>query len=84
MQTTVRTTIRIRKDILDQSKLIAFKKGTSVQEIINSTLALGLGKVSDLDSNKEAMNKIDRFRVSLSNKKNDWQDLLNASKLDLK
>lgn len=84
MQTTVRTTIRIRKDIFDQSRLLALKNGTSLQAVINTTLALGLGKVSDLKSNEEAMAKIDKFRLSLSGKKIDLGDLLSQSKSALK
>ena len=84
MPTTVRTTIRIRKDLLDQSKLLAVKKSISLQEIINTTLALGLGNLTNLESNKEAMEKIDAFRTSLSGKKNNLEDLLNKSKSDLK
>ena len=84
MQTTIRTTVRIRKDLFDQSRLLALRKGTSLQEIINSTLALGLGKVSDLESNRKAMAKIDKFRMSLSDKKFNLEDLLNKSRSDLK
>lgn len=81
---TIRTTIRIRKDLLDQFRYLALKKGTSLQEIINNTLALGSGKVSDLESTKEAMMKIDKLRLSLSDKKIDLEDLLNKSKSGLK
>ncbi len=84
MQTTIRTTIRIRKDLFDQSRLLAVKKGTSLQEIINSTLALGLAKVSDLESSKKSMGKIDKFRLSLSDKKINLDNLLYKSKSDLK
>lgn len=84
MQTTVRTTVRIRKDLFDQSRLLALKKGTSLQEVINTTLALGLGKISDLVSIKEAMMKIDKLRLSLADKKISLEDLLNKSSSDLK
>ncbi len=84
MQITIRTTVRIRKDLFDQSRLLALKKGTSLQEVINSTLALGLGKVSDLETSKVAMEKIDKFRMSLSKKHINLEDLLNSSKSDLK
>ena len=84
MQTTVRTTIRMRKDLLDLSRMLAIKKGISLQEIINSTLALGLSRVSDLQTNKEAMAHIDRFRASLSNKKIDVGVLFEISKSDQK
>lgn len=84
MQTSVRTTIRIRKDLLDQSRLQALKKGSSLQEVINSTLALGLGKISDLESNKKAMSKIDSLRKSLSDTKIDLDDLLSKSRSDFK
>jgi hypothetical protein len=84
MQETVRTTIRIRKDLFDKSRLLAVKKSTSLQEVINNTLALGLGKVSDLESSTEAMMKIDKLRLSLSAKNINLEDLLNKSKSDLK
>lgn len=84
MQTTVRTTIRIRKDLLDQSRFLALNKGASLQEIINNMLALGFGKVSDLGSAKEAGAKIDKFRHSLSGKKIDLQKLLDLNKADQK
>ena len=84
MQTTIRTTVRIREDLFSQFRLLAVKKGISFQEVINDTLALGLGKVSDLESDKEAMVKIDKLRMSLADKKVDLKDLLNKSRLDLK
>lgn len=65
MQTTVRTTIRIRKDLIDQSRLLAFNRDTSLQDVINETLALGFGHISDLDIQREAMAKIDHFRKSI-------------------
>jgi hypothetical protein len=82
MQTTVRTTIRIRKDLLDQSKLIALKKGVSLQEIINDTLAMGFGHISDLNTVEEAMERIDAFRESQVGKKIDLKKLLAESKKD--
>jgi len=84
MQMTTRTTVRIRTDLFDQFRLLALKKGTSLQEVINTILALGLGKISDLDSDRKAMSKIDAFRSSLFNKKVSLEDLLNESKSDLK
>lgn len=84
MQNLVRTTIRIRKDLFDLSRMIAVKKGTSLQEIINQTLALGFGYLSDFSSQKEAMFKIDRFRKSLARKKINLGKLLDESKKDLK
>lgn len=92
MQTTIRTTVRIRKDLFDQSRLLALKRDISLQEVINNILALGLGKVSDLESNKKAMVKIDKLRMSLlrsknfssSNKKINLEGLLSKSKLDLR
>ncbi len=83
---TVRTTIRLRKDLIDQSKMIAFKKGIPLQEVINDTLALGFGHVSNLDGAREAMKRIDAFRESLV-KKNiqiDVKKLLAQNKRDQK
>lgn len=84
MHNAVRTTIRIRKDLLDQSKLMALKKGTSVQEIINSTLAIGFGHVTDLNTTHESMKRIDTFRKSLRGKNVNVEELLSLSKADLK
>ena len=84
MQNIVRTTIRIRKDLLDQSRLLALKKGTSLQDIINSTLAVGFSKISDMSSTQEAMAKIDKFRTSLKGVKVNVDDLLTESKQNLK
>lgn len=84
MQTTIRTTVRIRKDLFDQSRLLALRNGTSLQEIINKTLALGLGKISDLESSRKAMAKIDKLRMSVTDTKFNLKDLLNESRSDLK
>lgn len=84
MQATIRTTVRIRKDLLDQSKLLALKEGTSLQEVINNALALGFGKISDIKSDKIAMEQIDKFRSNLSSKNINLEKLLGQSKLDQK
>lgn len=84
MQTTIRTTIRIRKDLLNQFRLLALKEGNSLQNVINNTLALGLGKVTDLEFNKKAMTKIDNLRMSLSGQEIDLKKLLSKNKSDLK
>ncbi len=65
MQNTVRTTIRIRKDLYDQSRKLAYQTNSSLQEVINSALAKGFGATSSLNSRKEAMNKINAFREGL-------------------
>ncbi|OGD84837.1 hypothetical protein A3B51_02605 [Candidatus Curtissbacteria bacterium RIFCSPLOWO2_01_FULL_41_18] len=84
MQNAVRTTIRIRKDLLDQSRLLAIKRGTNLQEVINSTLAKGFGHISDLYSQKQAMAKIDKFRQGLEDKNINLQKLLERSRKNLK
>lgn len=84
MQNTVRTTIRIRKELLDQSKLMALEKGTSIQEIINNTLAVGFGYVTDLNTRHASMKRIDAFRKSLRGKNINVDELLRLSKADLK
>ncbi len=85
MQDTVRTTIRIRKDLLDQSRLLAFKQGTSLQEVINSVLLKGYSNhITDFDIHTQAMANIDRFRESLRGKKVDVKKILKLSKKDLK
>ncbi len=84
MQDAIRTTIRIRQDLLNQSRFLALEKGTSLQEIVNTVLALGFGKVGDLGSNKQAMAKIDKFRISLVGRKVDTEKLLNIAKSEQK
>lgn len=66
MQTTVRTTIRIRKDLLDQSRLLALKQGISLQEVINDILLKGYGNhITDFDIHQQAMKNIDKFREDI-------------------
>lgn len=84
MSNTVRTTIRIRTDLFDQFRLMALKRSTSLQEVINSTLALGLGKISDLDSDRKAMKKIDTFRSSITDTTFSLEKLIKESKSGLK
>lgn len=83
MQTTVRTTIRIRKDLLDQSKLLALQNDTSLQEIINEVLIRGFGYIGDLDKHKIAMDKIDRIRQSLKGSKISASRLVEENKKEL-
>ena len=84
MQNAVRTTIRIRKDLLDQSKHIALKRGTSIQEVINNTLAIGFGHVTDLNTTHESIKRIDAFRKSLRGKNINVNELLRLNKADQK
>lgn len=85
MQTTVRTTIRIRKDLLDQSRRLALERGTNLQDVINDVLARGYGEVTDLNRHKQAMTTIDSIRKNLNqNGKIDTYELINESKKDFK
>lgn len=84
MQNIVRTTIRVRKDLLDHSRLLAFKRGVPLQDVINEALALGFGHVSDLSLQKQALSRIDKFRESLKGKKIDIKKILSESKKNLK
>jgi hypothetical protein len=84
MQPTIRTTIRIRKDLLDKSRMIALHKGVSLQDIINDTLAIGYKHVSDFNITKDAMKKIDNFRQSMVKKNIDLKNLILSSKSDQK
>lgn len=85
MQNTVRTTIRIRKDIIDQSRLVALKKNASLQNVINDTLAVGFKHVTDFNAAHESMKQIDNFRQSISLSKNvKLADLIKISKKDLR
>lgn len=80
MQNTVRTTIRIRKDLLDQSRSLAFKRGSSLQDVINETLAKGFKLISDFDSHQQAMKTIDQIRESMKNKDINLTELLELDK----
>ena len=84
MQQTTRTTIRIRKDLLNISREYAFKRGVSLQDTVNAALAAGFQRISDLESRRQAMAKIDQFRESLRGKKINLQEILQESKKDLK
>ena len=79
---TIRTTIRIRKDLLDQSRLVALRRETSLQEIINDTLAQGFGHITDFDVHKEAMARIDKFR-GLKNRKFNVKKMVEENKKKL-
>lgn len=82
MNNAVRTTIRIRKDLLDQSRLLAFERNTSLQEVINDTLIKGFRHLADIDPHKEAMATIDVLRESMHGKKINLQKLLEQNKKD--
>lgn len=85
MQNTVRTTIRIRKDIIDQSRLVALKKNVALQDVINDTLAVGFKHVTDFNAVNQSMKQIDDFRQSFSVSKNvKLAGLLRISKKDLR
>lgn len=77
---TVRTTIRIRKELLDQSKLLALRNNTSLQQVINDTLASGFGHITDFDVHKQAIAKIDKFRKSIKGKKINVEKLVKDNK----
>lgn len=80
---TVRTTIRIRKDLLDQSRLLALRRSASLQQVINDTLAQGFGHITDLDIHKQAMRRIDKLRISLKGRKIDVKRLVEENKKEL-
>jgi CHASE3 domain sensor protein len=81
MQTTIRTTIRIRKELLDQSRMIALERGTNLQEVINDVLARGFSKITDLNHHKQAMDTIDSIRQKLRHIKSiDTKALLEENK----
>ncbi len=80
MLNTMRTTIRIRRDLLNQSRILAIKKGTSLQTIINDTLAAGFQHVTDLSLSHNSMKKIDTFRKSMLKKNISLAKLLEVSK----
>ena len=84
MQTTVRTTLRIRKDLLDQSRTLAFNRGKPLQDIINQTLAIGYKHITDLNSANKSMKQIDDFRRQMVKKNINFTNLLKTSKSDQK
>lgn len=84
MQNTVRTTIRIRQDLFDLSRLLAFKNGIALQDVINNALAIGYKHITDLNLAKQSMRKIDTFRESLENRNIDFLKLLEISKNEQK
>lgn len=84
MQNTVRTTIRIRKDLISQSRMIALKRGVSLQDVINQTLASGFKHITDFNVTTNSMRQIDIFRQSLNSKKINLKQLLRQSKADLR
>ena len=84
MQTTVRTTLRIRKDLLDQSRIIAFNKGESLQDVINETLALGYKHITDLNKAHDSMKQIDDFRQGILKKYINLKSLIEESKSEQK
>ena len=83
MNNTVRTTIRIRKDLFDQSRLLAFNQGTSLQQVVNDMLAKGLSYISDVGNRERAMAEIDKFRNSMRGKKINVQALIKDNKKQL-
>ena len=84
MQTTVRTTLRIRKDLLDQSRTLAFNKGESLQDVINETLALGYKHITDLNKANDSMKQIDSFRQRVMKNNINLSSLIEASKSEQK
>ena len=84
MQATVRTTIRIRKDLLEQSRMLALHKGVSLQDVVNETLAVGYKHVTDLTASGEAMKQIDHFRSSMAKKNISLKKLLEENTVDQK
>ena len=85
MQATVRTTIRIRKDLLDQSRLLALTQGSSLQDVINEILIKGFDNhITDFDLHQQAMRNIDRFREGLKGRKINLKKILEKDKRDLK
>lgn len=83
MQTTIRTTIRIKEDLLRQSRFLALEKGTTLQAVVNELLAQGLGHISDFNRHKEAMRRIEQFRDSFKGKKINVSRLVEKNKAEL-
>lgn len=80
---TVRTTIRIRKDLLDQSKRLALERNTSLQQIVNDVLAKGFSEESYLKRREEAFATIESLRKSLKGKYIDVNKLVEENKREL-
>ena len=58
------------------------RRETSLQEIINDTLAQGFGHITDFDVHKEAMARIDKFR-GLKNRKFNVKKMVEENKKEL-
>lgn len=80
---TVRTTIRLRKDLLDQSKMIAIKRSTTMQKVINDALQIGMQRISDPAARRRLMKSIDEFRENLRGRKINVQQLIEDNKREL-
>lgn len=82
---TVRTTIRLDKDLLDQYKMLALKKGTSLQAVVNTVLRQSYPQVASLKTRRELMARIDRFREEAYKKHGyiNTQELIDENKREL-
>lgn len=78
----VRTTIRIRKDLLDQSRMLALREGTTLQAVINQILTRGFGHITDFDLHQQSIAKIDQLRSSFRNRK-DIKNIVEKNKREL-
>ena len=84
MQATVRTTIRIRKDLFEHSRRLAFERGTSLQDVVNIALERGFRNSSDVNRHIQAMCTIDTIREKLGRTRSiDVQALVRANKKEL-
>ena len=82
MQNIVRTTIRIRKDLLDLSKLLALQKGVSMQQVINEMLEYGFDQLPKKKSRREIMDEIDKIRAGISMTNKQVAEILAMNKQD--
>ena len=84
MQNTTRTTVRIRTELLDKSRLIALKQNTSIQDVINEALTVGFKHITNIKGTENSFRTIDKFRKNTANKKIDLKKLRTASMNELK
>lgn len=69
--------------MFDQSRMLALRRDTSLQQVINDTLARGFGHITDFDVHKEAMARIDKFRENLKGRKINVKKLVEENKKEL-
>ena len=79
---TVRTTIRIRKDLMELARKAARENSTNLQKVVNDTLARGFTYAPDLNKRKKLMSELDVLRAKIKRKYGNinTEELINKNK----